>query len=169
MNHTSKTRPIYHGVPQGSLPAPILFNISLNDLWFQLTLSLHAYAVDTTLYAYHKDLTTLEKTINTDLFKIETWCDSNQIAINSSKAQFLLIWKSRPSSDPLCLGKRLISQITSTKLLGYTLDDSLSWKSHIRANTDRISRNLNLFYLTRHLLDINTSIQFYFALIHPKL
>ena len=59
----SNWQDIYKGVPQGSIPGPVLFNIFLNDIFhFTTNNSLYNYADDNTLaHADDKIVETLEK------------------------------------------------------------------------------------------------------------
>ena len=52
-NTYSDYNKIISGVPQGSIPGPILFNLSINDLFFFIEIaSMHNFADDNTLSAW---------------------------------------------------------------------------------------------------------------------
>ena len=50
-----------------------------------------------------------------------------------------------------------------------TVDDAPNWKPHLKDIISKISRNLNLLRLLRHLLDFNSALLFYYNFIHPHI
>ena len=121
-NQVSKVLPITVGVPQGSILAPTLFLMFINDL---LTLSLsssaHAYADDTTFTCSHSDSHQLKRLCSVDLEKIHEWCVLNRMTINIEKSHFLVFGKPK-SKICLKLGDDILSQSNNTKHFGFLRD-----------------------------------------------
>jgi len=63
----------------------------------------------------------------------------------------------------------ILKRETTTKLLGFTINDKLNFDDHIDATANKISSNLRLFFNIRHLMNYKTSIKYYFNYIHPYL
>ena len=121
-NQVSKVLPITVGVPQGSILAPTLFLMFINDL---LTLSLsssaHAFADDTTFTCSHSDSLQLGRSCSVDLEKIHGWCVLDRMTINVEKPHFLVFGKPK-SKICLKLGDDILSQSNNTKLFGFLSD-----------------------------------------------
>ena len=79
------------GVPQGSVLAPLLFNIYLNDLFWNIEeIYVCNFADDTTLYACDMDLeTVLSKLEHDSLLAIE-WFEANYLKLNKDKCHLLV-------------------------------------------------------------------------------
>lgn len=54
---SSNTYPVTSGVPQGSNPGPLLFNISINDLLEKLKCDCLSYADDVKIYSVIDNIT----------------------------------------------------------------------------------------------------------------
>lgn len=80
-NNTSSWSEIIKGVPQGSIFELLIFNISLNDIFYFITddSTIYNYADDTTVSYYHRDL--------------EDWFVLNQMQANSNKVQTIAVGK----------------------------------------------------------------------------
>ena len=158
--------PINAGVPQGSILAPTLFLVFINDL---LQLPLHsssfAYADDTAFISHSSDKTVLEMSCNKDLEKICNWCDTNKMVINTSKSHFLLCDHSGSSQFVISFRDVALSRSSSTKLLGFYLDDSLSWNNHVSQISKTLRSNLSLFRKCRPYISRKAALIFYHQFI----
>ena len=82
---------ILSGVPQGSILGPLLFNIYINDLFYQLINS-HTcnFADDTTLSAFGTNLEDLLYNLEYDTLSAVVWFENNYMKLNQDKCHFLI-------------------------------------------------------------------------------
>ena len=121
-------------MPQGSILGPLLFLIDMNDISrCSEILSIILFADDTNLFLCHKNLDTLEKTMNHELRKIASWLSANKLSLNIKKTHFI-IFKSRGKKPNQNISVKIngqpIEQVKNTKFLGLHIDDELTWKYH---------------------------------------
>ena len=85
-NNYSDWKTIQHGVPQGSILGPLLFNLFINDLtYFVNDAKLRLYADDTTLYLSHPNKYALESRSQSKFDVLQSWFKRNYLSINESK------------------------------------------------------------------------------------
>ena len=166
----SATLAVSRGVPQGSILSPTLFQIFINDLLsLPLHCTAHAYADDTSFFASNSCPKKLQTQIDHDLSVIEDWCSANQMLINVNKSHFLIVNPPKDFTFSLKINGHQIQKKTSSKLLGYMINDSLTWHDHIQHITNKVSSNLRLLYNLRHLMNYDTAKLYYFNFIHSHL
>ena len=138
----SKQKSIKVGVPQGSILAPTLFLIYINDLLHlpKFSESL-AYADDTVFINHSPVLTDLQLCCESDLETIRKWCEDNRMVINMKKSHYLLVDRSSsiPESEEFELqyDNQALLRKSETKLLGFILVDTITWLDHIKYITVR--------------------------------
>ena len=125
------------GVPQGSIPDPLLFILYLNDistLSFPSSISLTLYADDILLsypFQSSSDLSLAQCSI--DL--LSSWLKSRYLTVNVSKTKYMIISR-KPSSflsllPSLFLDNSPLECVSNFKYLGVILTSQLSWTPHI--------------------------------------
>ena len=75
------------GVPQGSIPGPLLFLIYVNDLPNGLKSKCNLFADDTSLFSVAHDLNTSASDINNDLKLISDWAFQWKMSFNPDPGQ----------------------------------------------------------------------------------
>ncbi len=60
-----------------------------------------------------------------------------------------------------------VKQVKSTKTLGLTQDENLTWKNHVDAITKKISSGISTLKRVRGLIDNETAIKAYQGFIEP--
>ena len=133
---------ILSGVPQGSILGPLLFNIYINDLFYQI-INTHVcnFADDTTLSAFSTKLEDLLHNLEYDVQSAITWFDSNYMKLNRDKCHFLV---SNNVTEHLWVkvGDELIWESREEKLLGLTLDKSLNFNSHLTTLCKKVGQKV---------------------------
>ena len=135
---------IKRGVPQGSVIAPTLFLLFINDLLESILFcKSYAYADDTIFVGSSHNLQQLEIKCNEDLSYINEWCNKNGMVINHNKSHFLLVNSTK--NIKLYVDGEELQKKSSTKLLGFLLNDKLNWSDHVDSLYEKVRRNINLF------------------------
>ena len=89
--HTSDSRSISCGVPQGSILGPLLFLIYINDMNKAINNStVYHFANDTNLLYSHKNPNTLKRIMNKDLKSLYEWLCANRLSLNVGKTEFMI-------------------------------------------------------------------------------
>ena len=90
---------------------------------------------------FDKNLYTLNKRANDELFNIDNWLQSNKLTPYYTKTKFMIIAhdKNAKSNFEVTINKVSISNCDSYKYLGIIFDDDLQWKTHF----DNVSKKMS--------------------------
>ena len=126
-NSYSDWTEILHGVPQGSILGPLLFNIYLNDLFFVIIDT--SFADDNTLYACDISLKILIDKLESSATLVIGWFNYNYMKLNDSKCN-LLVCGNKEEVIIAKIGNALVTESHEMKLLETIIDRDLSFKKH---------------------------------------
>ena len=89
--HLSETVAITTGVPQGSILGPLVFILYMNDLPLHIHNDMDMFADDSTVHTSGPNIEEIQLSLQTDFNVITTWCTDNNMVINTSKTNTMLI------------------------------------------------------------------------------
>ena len=140
--HISGHTEVTSGVPQGSVIAPLLFLLYINNLPDDITSTVKLYADDVLLY---RSINSIQDSIalQQDLNTLQDWTNKWLMVFNPTKCELIRITnkRNRQLSD-YYIQNTLIKANSQVKYLGVTIDEHLTFNDHIKniankANTVR--------------------------------
>ena len=92
----SNFRKTISGVSQCSITGPILFNFSINDLFFiVLSTSIYNFADDNSLSAIAKTIAEFKNILLSELEVVIYWLKNNKMIVNPEKFQAIILDKQK--------------------------------------------------------------------------
>lgn len=129
---SSTLKPVYAGVPQGSVLGPLLFLIYVNDIADSLLSLTRLFADDSSLFCSASSIADLEGIINHDLQILSAWAKQWLITFNALKTEAILFTLKQSSNLPnIILDGTPIKFVSDHKHLGLTLSNKGQWHTHI--------------------------------------
>lgn len=170
--YKSNQYPIQAGVPQGSVLAPLLFNLYSADIPTHPHTILATFADDTAIFSSHRNLRFTSRYAQQHLEQLEEWTTKWRINLNSDKTQVVHFTKKHtPSPPPLTLFDIPLPFSPSARYLGLQLDRRLTFKLHLQNTAKRaLQRLLQLFPLLRsNGLSMQARTHIFLMMIRPIL
>ena len=157
------------GVPQGSVLAPIMFQVYINDIHEGVTSYMNLFADDAKLLKIvnsKEDCLALQR----DIDKIWEWSKKWKLEFNAKKCHVMEMGKSkrRPTFD-YKMGRETIVKSREERDLGVVVQDTLSPEKHINgifASTYRTLANIRVAF---SYMDTNMMKKIITSIIRPKI
>ena len=114
----------------------------------------------------------LQLYLNLDLENVQIWLRVDKLTLNMTKTAFTRI-SSRQRLNTLAdcptitINDIQVSQVTTAKSFGVTIDKNLDWSSHIDKLTKKVASGIGAIKRIRHLVPQATLHVIYQALIQP--
>lgn len=164
------------GVPQGSVMGPVLFSIFINYLptipkWCKVIL----YADDTTLIisCYPWEVFKTIELLEFDIANIIKWLNVNFLEINPSKTEVIVLGTpikvKRIGTIRVKVGGLIIESQECVKILGCLIDNTLSFKNHVKFMTRKCYAQLSPLFTLRPVISEENMIILIKGLVFPHL
>ena len=143
---SSGTLPISASLPQGSILAPPLFSIFINDLSDECENQLCLYAGDSTLFCEFKstdDPKAITTSLNRDLERKRVWASKRKDTFEPFKCKFMTISRKRiPTRPEFQFGSTTLAVVNELENLGVTIHSKLTWTKHVSNTASRAGQKL---------------------------
>ena len=141
----SEWGPVPAGVPQGTKLGPWLFVLMINDL--DTNAQQWKYVDDTTVSEVV--VKGEESHVQAIANRVIEWSRRNRVQLNADECKELRISfaKEQRVFDTIIIEGKEVELVTSTKLLGLTIVNDLTWKDHVTETTKKASKRL--YFLTQ--------------------
>jgi ribonuclease HI len=183
-NTYSNVKPTNMGIPQGSVIAPLLFNILTCDLSKSVSknVTLVQYADDICMWmkvnmkkkSPKRLINYIKKTYQIELDNLSNYMKENGLQFSSSKTNMMLFNCGFNPDELPCfkLDQNVLNYVQSVKFLGVYLNSKLSWKDHVDYILTKARKSLNFLKIVSKYhwgQDISTLIHLSTSLIRSKL
>lgn len=142
--HKSSTKSIFSGVPQGSVIAPTLFLLFMNDLSDTITSPTHLshpdfrpetmlYADDTMIYRIDAKEADACRAMETDLKRAAEWSQVWRMRFNPQKTKAMFFSRRQPPPPPINFCDVVLPFVEEHRHLGFIIDHHLSFDPHVNS------------------------------------
>lgn len=164
-NIRSNPNKIKCGVPQGSILAPTLFLIYVNDIVVNFPLAKFSqFADDTSITLKHRELDELLNITKILLEDVSDWFAANKLVLNMSKT-FNILFQPNKKLHQTVISTNIgeVTPTSSTKFLGLHIDQQLNWKTHITELNIKLSRAVFAINTIRQNIGFSVGKTVYYA------
>jgi hypothetical protein len=152
------------GMPQGTWFGPYVFLMQIDDL--QTILPTYKFVDDVTLSEVI-DLSGSQMQLAS--YQLAKWSTENLMNINSKKTKEMILGPALFNPPPpIVINNGIIERVTSFKLLGVTITNSLKWDEHITTICCKVNKRLHyLKLLKRCSIPADDLLHYYKSAIRP--
>jgi hypothetical protein len=126
------------------------------------------FADDTSILFTHSNLTDFINNINTVFDTLNKWFDDNLLCINFEKTHYIhfVTKNSMPIDMHIGYDNKIIPNVMYTKFLGLSVDNTLTWKTHLDLLINKLSTACYVIQAVKPYMSHSTLITIYYSLFH---
>ena len=129
------------GTVQGSILGPVLFSLFISPILEHGKMV--AYADDSYTIINGKTKGQVTAEIGTVLTEMSLWFKNSGLKVNEEKTEVAVFYKNNCSSENVTLNGKIIRTKDVIKVLGVTMDTTLSWHEHITGLVSRMQSKIH--------------------------
>ena len=162
------------GVPQGSILAPMLFLVYINDITEELSSGIKLFADDTSIFSVVHNPESTGQDLNRDLILIKNWgfqwkMDFNPDPTKPAKSILFSRKVNAVSHPEIYYNENPIQQTNSHKHLGLILDKKLSFTEHLDEKILKAYKGIGILRKLSHFFTRHSLITIYKSFIRPHI
>ena len=143
---TSDWKSVTSGVPEGSILAPLIFSMFINDLPRDIQSNCLLYADDVKIFRKIKTPSD-GKLLQEDIASLERWSVKWGLKLNPEKCKsFSMTLRRAPVRTSYFIGSVRLQHVEEIRDLGVTLDTKLTFATHISDIVKRANRSLGMLF-----------------------
>ena len=132
---------ISHGVPQGSILGPLLFNIYICDIFMFIgNIDMMSYADDNTPFLVGRESEIVISELSTITKTIFNWFENNGMKANPDKCHLIV---TENDNFQIEHDNFLIENSVCEKILGVKVDNKLTFKNHVETLCKKASQKIS--------------------------
>ena len=142
------------GVPQGSILGPLLFNIYICDMFFEMPKNIDfvGYADNNTLYTYSSNIEEVLENLQEALEQLFQWFSANHLVANAGKCHLLT---SSKITKNIAISKLNVSSEQKVKLLGINLGSRLNFDYHVNTLLNKVNKKYHALARVYNYMNTN--------------
>ena len=172
----SSFRSINAGTPQGGILSSHFFNLYINDIFNLRTHGkLVLYCDDISLVNVGDNPADLKQKIEHDLNLIREWLTNNQLVPNADKTKYILFHNRKKFENfteaalNIQFDRKTLERVETVQVLGLIIDETLTFKDHIKATKDKIISFSYAVKRVRKFISDKTATAMYYAYVQSRL
>ena len=128
------------------------------------------FADDTTIYASHRNSTYLNYILQRDFDRLQDWFTANKLTLNLKKTVTMKFWPEQMDNEiKIITTEDPLPSVESTRFLGVTIDNKLTWTIHTDNLIKKLNANKILLSKAKYLMNPESKRLIYFTHIHSHL
>ena len=160
-----------YGVGQGSILGPLIFQVAINDVYqIGKYSTIIGFADDTTLYHSYHNIVTLLARVKHDLRILIDWFRAHKMSFNPSKTHLMVFSNSMIRGfKSITVDEHDFVRVKQVKFLGITIDEHLSFVTHVDTILKKIDQGIFHLKRLRKLVPKCIKKQIYYSFIYSHL
>lgn len=159
------------GLPQGTVLAPILFLIYINDIVNAIEgCEIRLFADDALMMISENNINTAIAKVQHELNNLYKWLCGNRLKLNINKTKYMILTRRNINEDDITelkINDEILQRVNSIKYLGIIIDSKLKFEDHINYTIEKVANKIGVMQRTTKFIQKKYKIILYKSIIEP--